>query len=49
MLVYVINSHGCISFIIVILLTVYVRHVLIICYVPLKCTCGHGVSHSWLL
>ena len=36
MLVSVINSHGCISFIIVvILLTVSVNHVLIFCYVPL--------------
>ena len=50
MLVSVINSHGCISFIIVvILLTVSVLHVLIICYVPLICTCGNGVSRSWLL
>ena len=47
MLVYVINSHGCILFIfVVILLTVSVSRVLIICYVPLTCTCGHGVSGS---
>ena len=45
MLVYVINSHGCISFIIVILLTVYVRYVLIII---MLCS-SHMYLWSWCI